>query len=776
MNVGNDFWENSGAVWICQAGAENSVNLYLQFVRKFEIKGIKNVCLHITASSQYAVAINGNYIGRGPAVSYKTRYYYHTYNIPEDILQEGENCISVLVYHDGESTETIPGFRYGKPGLLACIQGRDWRISSDTDWLVRRAPCYSSLSSMVCQWGNYKEYYHGDKDDEWRLASYEHSTWEHAVAVAPPISPDFALDLVLLDVKELASGVARPIRITGAYPNLGHIGVKELDNHPSSPFERRYEISVEQGEPFSMPAVVFDFGKILVGFPEIAIEGGPCSIEVWYGETMDLYRLDAVHLPENGIWRAFQRRAFRFLQLKFIAIQEIVTIKHVLQNTFQYPFNSGSMLQTSDKHLNRIMDVSIDTLQANTSYHYEDCPIREQALWVMDMRIMGLMNTYVFGNHELNAKCIRQIFSLQREDGGIPATGPRGNNFYIHDFLFHLVASLKEHFQHTGDEEIVKELHPRLEKLHQYVVLPRAQDGLLDSDLMPGVWIFLDWNEKIPKAGKTTVLNSLYVIYLDDMAQLSRIAGECRLAEFYTQEAQRVRRRIHELFFLTDKQIYCDTWRNGELLPVISQQSNLAAILAGVPSESQSENILSRIMSNSHYQKPIGPSSYLLIFEALAKTKNFRLIERMIHEYWGAMLDRGATTWWEIFDADSPSWVYPHPFLGNCPMYEKDWAPVSCCHAWSSVPGYVIPRYLLGIDLSNVHKGQIIIQPDLDTSPEWAIYKLPMKGGMLHLKFFSEKGHRNVHVISKPAHLDVVIEGETPKAAIVNAELDSIIR
>lgn len=138
MQDDNRFWEGSGAAWICQEGAWTATNLYLQFARIFEVSVPESLCLRITASSQYQVAINGVVLGRGPAVSYKTRQYFHEYVVSRDALREGRNCIAVLLHHDGEGTKTRPGFRYGKPGLLVHLQGTDWALTSDASWRVRR--------------------------------------------------------------------------------------------------------------------------------------------------------------------------------------------------------------------------------------------------------------------------------------------------------------------------------------------------------------------------------------------------------------------------------------------------------------------------------------------------------------------------------------------------------------------------------------------------------------------------------------------------------------
>ncbi len=762
-----NIWKNSTASWICQDNVGDMTNLYLHFSRQFDLAEPEPLKLFISAVSQYYVTINGAYIGRGPAVAHQGYYYYHEYDIPAQLVHSGCNHICVHLFHDGETTETLPKWRFGKPGLLVHLAGDGWNLGSDSAWRVRHSPDRPPIAGLICKWIGYKEIYHGESYDNWEEPGYDYSKWNYAVEVAPPISEDFVSNLVPLDVLELRERCVIPERIVELSPNLGYISKINNSFGDLLRTEKGIGLRVSPGEPMSAPSVTFDFGKILVGFPEVALSGGPCTFEVWYGETLDLYRLDAVHLPPNGTWNAFQRRAFRFLKLKFIALGGEVSISHVGQNAAEYPFNDTGCLVTSDEQINKIMDVSLDTLRANTSYHYEDCPIREQALWVLDMRIMAMVNAYLCGNHELTAKCIRQSFAIQRDDGAVPATGPRVNQFYHHDFMLHLVACLWEHYQHTGDCKIVCELYPKLLKLYEFTTTWVGEDGLVDTDLdsiAPDVSVFMDWNDKIAKSGKTTYLNSLYILYLEHMAGLAQVFGKDPDAQAYLRKADIIRVGVRQLLYSQEKKAFCDAWRAGQLIPVFSQQSNLAAILAGIPTEEQTGHIINMVLNDKTCIQPGSASTYWVVFMALAKVGKLENIESLVRQYWGAMLDRGATTWWEVFNPSLPSWTYPHVFLGHCPMPERDWIPVSCCHAWSSVPGYAIPQYLLGIDLSQVYKGKIVLHQGIGLSYERVTYKLPMNGELLHLEFSQKNGKTDIKVVEKPSKLEVIIEpGSTSK-------------
>ncbi len=74
------------------------------------------------------------------------------------------------------------------------------------------------------------------------------------------------------------------------------------------------------------------------------------------------------------------------------------------------------------------------------------------------------------------------------------------------------------------------------------------------------------------------------------------------------------------------------------------------------------------------------PFALLYILEALARQDRQSEIIGIVRDRWGAMVDRGATSFWETF-----------------PGYDPKWWTRSYCHAWSAAPTYFLSRYQLGV-------------------------------------------------------------------------------
>ena len=757
----NSSWAVSNAKWITAAGCDGKTNLYLQFIKSFELDKCCDLTIQITAVSQYMLWVNGRHVHRGPAVGDLSYYYYDTLAINADLLQKGNNVLAVLLYHDGDAIHPwqdnglVQGFECGKPGLLVHLQAGAVDIVSDRSWKVKPSEVYSGISRLS-RWGGYCESYHGDKEQPWTKPNYDCSSWGNAVERANALSEGYVRNLVELELPPLEVTTLTPRRIINVAECLGKIDV-DAASPPCDYHEQPMTFS--PGEYGAMPSVTFDFGTMTVGYPEIEVEGAFGVYEVWYGETLDLYRLDAIRISSDGRWKAFQRRAFRYLKINFIALEGPITLKRIAMHNTWYAYNDGGSAVSSDEQVNHIIDVSKHTLRMNTSYHYEDCPWREQALWIFDMRVMSLINYYYYGDSALVAKNLRQCFALQNEDGSINSTGPKKNTIYHPDFCMHLVAALREYYQYSGDRELVSELQPSLQKLHAFIERFQAPDGLLDSRRVANRGEpFLDWSDAIDKTGKSIIFNAVYAQYLDDMAFLSRLNRQ-HDASFHGAR-ERLIKAVNTVLYDEKAGLYRDAFDKGRLSERISFQGNIAALYGGFVPDERVDGMFAKLAEAQRFKPPYAPSFYLLVFEALARYKRYQQIDEHIRRYWGGMLARQAVTWWEVFDPDTPQWVYPHPYLGNTPTYEMNWIPISTCHGWSGTAGYAIPRYLLGIDLLKLAENKIVIDTTVPATVECFTYKVPLREAVLELCFRKHNANYDLEVLSKPRDIDLIYKNE----------------
>lgn len=734
------------------------VNQYIRFRREFQLEAQQGFKLHICACESYQLFLNGRFIGRGPAVGSKSLSFYDTYTIEPRWTAEGTNILGVLVFAPGVSTETIQGFEYDELALICSLGSGQLSIDSDEAWLCSPAPEYTG-ASMVSRWGFYKEFFHGQSTEPWLESTYTPDpSWTPAAIRAEAEDPSYIARLEPLEVPRLRSQSIRPRSIAAIHENLGRVCIDGGEQVPTT--YRDGVVSVYGDKAGSMPAVILDFGTVTVGYPRIELESGNCIYELWYGESLDLLRLDCVHSTPDMLFESYSRRSCRYLMIKFIQQESPVRILSVRMTQELYAFTEQRHFSSEDELVDRIVDTSLHTLQVNTSYHFEDCPFREQALWVFDMRIMAQIVYYHHGDAALVKKNLRQIFALQRSDGSIPATGPKDNRCNTIDFCYHLVGTLREYICYSGDISLLKELSESLLRLDAFLDHFISPTGLVHHEGVPGWGVFLDWSDRIQKAGMSVILNALYLKYLEDLLFLSRTWLEYPgdVTSIWESKAENVRREVRERLFDSERGLFVDTctetWKSDQL----SFQGNIAALYAGFFSREEIPGAI-EYLSRDDIPLPFGPSFYHLCFEALGTNGYDTQILDHIKRFYSGMLERGATTWWEVFDPNSPSWSYPHPFLGNTPTYEMDWIPVSSSHGWSGVPAYAVPRFLLGIDLGQLYTDTVLITRPSEDFLGRTRWSVPLRDGQLTLEAYWEDGTYCIDLDELPQGVELRGEG-----------------
>lgn len=376
------------------------------------------------------------------------------------------------------------------------------------------------------------------------------------------------------------------------------------------------------------------------------------------------------------------------------------------------------------------------------------------------MRIMAQIVYYHFGDSDLVKKNLLQIFALQRDDGSIPATGPKDNDCNTIDFCYHLVGTLREYVCYSSDSVMLQSLSDALLALDRFLENFVSPTGLVHHEGVSGWGVFLDWSDKIEKAGMSVILNALYLRYLEDMVFLSDtwLHYSDELTDSWNQKIVGVRREMRARLFDQQTGLFVDTctevWRSEH----VSFQGTIAALYAGLFTEEEIHGAIA-FLQRDDIALPFGPSFYHLCFEALGALGYDGEILKHIRRFYSGMLERGATTWWEVFDPQSPDWSYPHPFLGNTPTFEMDWIPVSSSHGWSGVPAYAIVRYVLGIDLSALYTGVITISAPKSGLPGKVLWKVPLGNESLHLEAFWAGQQYCVTVLELPSHITVRAPG-----------------
>ncbi len=229
---------------------------------------------------------------------------------------------------------------------------------------------------------------------------------------------------------------------------------------------------------------------------------------------------------------------------------------------------------------------------------------------------------------------------------------------------------------------------------------------------------FLDWPSSENPDAVHAGLQSLMIMTFNAGADLCTILGDKETAKLCKTSVEKLKKHIPEM--ADSKQAAALLAMSGLVIP---KQTN---------DEFLSKDGVHKMSTFYGY--------YMLIARAMADDYQGAL--ENIRDYWGAMLDLGATTFWEDFDI---SWtknaarideIVPEgkvdihkTYGGYC--YEQ--FRHSFCHGWASGPTSWLTQYVLGINVLEPGCKTIKIEPHLGDL-EWVKGTFPTPMGILEVE------------------------------------------
>lgn len=740
--------------------------------------------LHITASNRYKAFINGRSLGIGPCPGDPNLYYYDTYDIEltSEELKSKQLCLSAICYNMGESVTVITEQNKGKPGFRCLfeiygettdgIYKTDF-IGSDESFKVIASPVkpgdfVSFDESRISKWSGFKEVY--DSRNEplgWKNTDFNDESWQNAVIVN-----ETAKQIEKLTAREIPFMTdyhVYPVSILQTENYLGKISFPEclLKQKDDTKNEDFVVTTIDASVPGSFPAIVLDFGKEVVGYPSYTLKGmSGANVSFWYGESLDLNRYDTVILNGDVVtYQPYQIRAFRYL--KIVCNNSLIPIEiySVSLRMWRYPYEDTGRFECSDDLLNKIWETSTYTVKMNSLEHFVDCPLREQAQWLADSRVMAMANYWNFYSPNLVRKAIRQFLAVQSEDGLIPATGPQNCTLSNLDFPCHFFMMVYEYYFYSGDLEFMEEVYPRLGNLLSYFIAKENENGfVIDSG---GKGLFLDW-AFIDKREEVTALQCLYYQALDSYEKITSVLGYTDKIDGIHSRKEKLKRKINELLFNKEIGLYCDCRVSGVFSQHYSQQSTAYALVTGVADSESVPALIEKMYTEKGIEQIKG--AFLLSFVTamlFGNDKGEKSID-IISDYWGEMLKRGATTWWETFDRSTPSCTVAYCFAGNSPTYLIDYIPTSQCHAWGSGPAYTLMSNILGVIPADVGFKKIRISPATGNL-KWCNGSVPTKYGVIEAKWKKlQSGEIEYEIINLPKEIEIISSCENLKIILKN--------
>ena len=424
--------------------------------------------------------------------------------------------------------------------------------------------------------------------------------------------------------------------------------------------------------------------KVRVRFGESASEA-MCDITPENGATNDHAIRDfQLTLPWLGV-AEIGNSGFRFVRIDLEEPHVELNLKE-LRATFGYrdiPY-LGSF-QSDNERLNEIWMTGAYTVHLNMQEYIWDGVKRDRLVWIGDLHPELMTVNTVFGYNEVIPKSL----DLIRDTTPLPNWMNGISSYSIWWLLIH-----KDWYLYQGNLDYLKQQKAYMTALLDHLMTKIDANG---KETLDGTR-FLDWPSSPNVKGVDAGLQALMVMAMDAGQEMALAMGDKELASRCAKASKKLKKYT----------------------PDHNQSKQGAALmaLAGLMKAEKADKEVLSVGGAKNFSTFYG--YYML--EAMAKAGNYQGAMDIISEYWGAMLDLGATTFWEDFNIDwmenaaridelvPEGKVDVHSSYGGyCYVGFRH----SFCHGWASGPTAWLSRYVLGVQVLEPGCRKVKIEPHL---------------------------------------------------------------
>ncbi|MFA6701216.1 MAG: alpha-L-rhamnosidase C-terminal domain-containing protein [Dysgonamonadaceae bacterium] len=496
-------------------------------------------------------------------------------------------------------------------------------------------------------------------------------------------------------------------------------------------------------------SILLDYGKELYGGIQLAAairsDKKPIKIRVRFGEsvseamsetgsvvfgmssatndhslrdfTMELPWLGTIEIGNSG---------FRFVRIDLLDKDVDLPLQSV-RAIFRYrdiPYLGT--FKCNDERLNKIWETGVYTVHLNMQEYLWDGIKRDRLVWVGDMHPEVATINRVFGQNEV----INKSLDFARDTTPLPGWMNGMTTYSMWWIIIH-----RDLYLHQGNISYLREQHDYLTALIQQITSQIDKNG---KEKLNGTR-FLDW----PTSEDPDVIHS----GIQALTVLTIQAGK-DIAKWLKDPS--LEKTCDDALTLLKKYIPED--HNNKQAAALLSLANITTPQAGS----------SVILDNGSQNFATFYGYYML--EALAKDGKYKEAMQIISDYWGAMLDLGATTFWENFiyeERTNATRIDQLPKEDLFDIHADGGAfcyvglRASLCHGWASGPTSWLTEHVLGIKVLEPGSKTIEVKPHLGDL-KYAEGTFPTPYGIVKVKHVKQVDGRIKSEINAPKGVKII--------------------
>lgn len=428
--------------------------------------------------------------------------------------------------------------------------------------------------------------------------------------------------------------------------------------------------------------------------------------------------LSSNETPESG---------FRFAYVELCTPNAEIHLRAVTATLIVRDLSYLGSFTSDDERLGEIYDTAAYTVHLNMQRYLWDGIKRDRLVWAGDMNTEVNTILAVFGGAQCDV--VERSLDFCRD------TTPAGEAMNtIQAYTMWWLICHYDWYMATGNYAYLVEQKPYMIAVLQKYLTKIDENG---SETMGGMF---DWpsegHPEMQHAGR----QGLFRMALTDAAELMRYLGESELSLVCTRAADSLLRHNPDPH----------GYKQAAAMLSLSGIADPAAMCSGVILPGGARGL-----------------STFLAYYTLSALGEAGLTAEAVHilrDYYGGMLDLGATTFWEDFDL---SWAENAHRIDELPVPGKhdphgDYGAFcyknfrhSLCHGWSSGPAPFLTKYVLGVRPFAPGMRAVRFAPDLGDL-KWARGTVPTPHGVIEVELEKAANGRTLRKIHAPDGVEVV--------------------
>lgn len=635
--IGEDNMSNAGET------AEGNTRLAARYLRKpFNVdKRIKRAVLYISGLGAYEAYVNNNRVSDdvlAPTVSwYPEKVYYNVYDVTS-FLNSTNNVLAVKLgngrYFGMRQSDTQV---FGLPRLLAQLNieftdGTSDVVISDETWKI------TSMGPIVANNEFDGEEYDARKElANWSKWDFDDSNWKQADLMSNPGGKLVAQPNPNIKVQDELT----PISIT-AQPNGKYI----LDMGQNMVgWIRINSLKGKKDQPITMR------------FAETLNDDGSLYMDNLRGAMVtDIY---TPAKDETFSWEpSFVFHGFRYFEISGLDYEP--KLSDFTGRVIYDSMETTGIFETNNHIINQTFKNAFWGIRGNYRGMPTDCPQRDERQgWLGDRATGCFGEAFVFDNALLYSKWLQDIEDSQSPEGSISVVSPRYWTLYNDDVTWPSAYfyGAKMLWQHYGDTEPIFRHYNSMKRYLLRIQEVSMQDYIITRDTY-GDWCMPPESQELihsqdpSRVTAGAVLSTtVYYSLLNLMAEFAELTGNSSDIPQYLELASQIKEAYNSKYFNVDSASYDNN----------TVTANILSLQLGLVPQGSEQALFNNIVDKTNIDFDGHVSTGVLgiqhLMRGLTKYNNvdlaYKIATNRTYPSWGYMIDKGATTIWELWNGDT---------------------------------------------------------------------------------------------------------------------------